>query len=39
VHHRNYHAFVGRALSVHHFKLGIIEIQKSTRRGSLWQKV
>jgi hypothetical protein len=36
--HRNYHAFVGGALSDHHVALGIIEVQKSTPRGSRWQK-
>ena len=36
--HRNYHAFVGRALSVHRVALGIIEVQKSSQRGSRWQR-
>jgi hypothetical protein len=36
--HRNYHAFVGGALSDHRVALGIIEVQKSTSRGSRWQK-
>lgn len=36
--HRNYHAFVGGALSDHRVALGIIEVQKSTRRGSRWRK-
>jgi hypothetical protein len=35
---RNYHAFVGGALSDHRVALGIVEIQKSTRRGSRWRK-
>ncbi len=35
---RNYHSFVGRALSVHRASLGITEIQKDTPRGSRWQK-
>jgi len=35
---RNYHAYVGGALSDHRSILGIEEIQKSTSRGSLWQK-
>ncbi len=38
VDHRNYHAFVGGALSDHHVDLGIHEVQKSTSRGSRWQK-
>lgn len=38
VDHRNYHAFVGGALSDHRVALGIIEVRKSTSRGSRWQK-
>ena len=38
VDHRNYHAFVGGALSDHHVDLGIREVQKSTSCGSRWQK-
>jgi hypothetical protein len=38
VNHRNYHAFVGGALSDHRVALGIVEVQKSTLRGSRWQK-
>jgi hypothetical protein len=34
--HRNYHAFVGGALSDHHVALNIIEVRKSTPRGSEW---
>lgn len=37
--HRNYHAFVGGALSDHRARLGIDEIQKRTKRGSRWQKI
>lgn len=36
--HRNYHAFVGGALSDHRVALGIVEVRKSTSRGSRWQK-
>jgi hypothetical protein len=36
--HSHYHAFVGGALSDHHVPLDIIEVQKSTSRGSRWQK-
>lgn len=36
--HRNYHAFVGGALSDHRVALGIVEVRKSTPRGSRWQK-
>ena len=35
---RNYHSFVGRALSVHRAYLGIDEFQKNTTRGSCWIK-
>ena len=36
--HRNYHAFVGGALSDHHLSLNIVEVQESTPRGSQWRK-
>jgi hypothetical protein len=38
VDHSHYHAFVGSALSFHHVKLEIDEIQKGTKRGSRWKK-
>jgi hypothetical protein len=37
--HRNYHAFVGRALSKQRGHLGIVEVRGSTARGSSWQKL
>lgn len=36
---RNYHAFVGRALSEHRAQLEIDEVQKNTSRGSRWKKI
>ena len=36
--HRNYHAFVGRALSENRDILGIVEIRKGTSRGSRWER-
>lgn len=38
VDHGHFHAFVGGALSDHRVDLGIVEIRKSTSRGSLWEK-
>lgn len=38
VDHSHYHAFVGGALSDHKVDLGIVELQKRTRRGSRWEK-
>ncbi len=38
VDNRNYHSFVGRALSEYRVDLGIDEVQKGTSRGSLWRK-
>ena len=38
VDHSLYHAFVGRALSIHRVILEIDEIQKGTKRGSRWKK-
>jgi hypothetical protein len=38
VSHRNYHAFVGGALSDHRVVLDIVEVRASTSRGSQWQK-
>lgn len=38
VNHRNYHAFVGGALSDNHVTLGIVEVKKATSRGSRWQR-
>jgi hypothetical protein len=35
---KNYHAFVGSALSRHRVALGIKEVRKSTSRGSLWEQ-
>lgn len=36
--HRQYHAFVGGALSEHRVLLGIVEERKATSRGSRWEK-
>lgn len=36
---RNYHSFVGGALSDHKVQLEIEENKKGTKRGSLWQKI
>ncbi|MDO9545665.1 MAG: hypothetical protein Q7J07_02810 [Pelolinea sp.] len=36
---RNYHAFVGGALSDHRAQLEIDEIGKSASRGSRWKKI
>ena len=36
--HRNYHAFVGGALSDHHVELGIAKVRTKARRGMQWQK-
>jgi hypothetical protein len=36
--HRNYHAFVGRALSEHRVALGLNEVKKRTSRGSVWDR-
>ena len=36
--HTHYHAFVGRALSLDHVALGIVEIRKATSRGARWEK-
>jgi len=38
VSHRNYHAFVGRALSVHHIDLGIEKDRDRPPRGMQWRK-
>lgn len=37
--HSHYHAFVGRALSVHRAQLEIDEDGKSASRGSRWKKI
>jgi hypothetical protein len=36
--HPNYHAFIGRALSIHRESLGIDELRKGSNRGSIWEK-
>jgi hypothetical protein len=36
--HPNYHAFVGRALSLHRDLLGLDELRKGSSRGSIWEK-
>jgi len=36
--HRNYHAFIGRALSVHHVALGIEKFRDKPPRGMQWKK-
>lgn len=38
VQHRNYNAFVGRAISEDRSVLGLIERKKGTARGSVWEK-
>ena len=38
VNHRNYHAFVGRALSIHHVELGIEKDRDRPPRGMQWKK-
>lgn len=39
VHHRNYHAFIGGALSDHHSELGIRKDRSTSRRGMRWCKL
>ena len=36
--HRNYHAFVGGAISDHRVKLQVGQLRKRTARGSEWEK-
>lgn len=36
--HRNYHAFVGGALSDHHLELGIEKVRTKARRGMQWRR-
>lgn len=36
--HPSYHAFVGRALSLHRDALGLDELRKGSSRGSIWEK-
>ena len=38
VHRRNYHSFVGAALSNHHIALSIVKVQTVGNRGMKWRK-
>lgn len=39
VRHSHYHAFVGGAISDNRGALNVKEVQKGTKRGSIWRKI
>ena len=36
--HSHYHAFIGKALSLHHVQLGIVKEGEDGARGTVWRK-
>jgi hypothetical protein len=36
--HSHYHAFIGKALMLHHTRLGIVQVGENKARGAMWRK-